>query len=92
MTSRGPNNKCICVKDYYNDNDNILYIKDNEYHYCSFYEDPFDIIVSGCERCEAEPELAAIGFSHEGFAHYFIKYETYLRQKKLKKINEISVV
>jgi hypothetical protein len=87
MTCR-TNNKCICVKDCYAGLD-TLFTKGKEYHYSSFYEDPFDIIVSGCERCEAEPELAALGFSHETFAYYFIKYETYLRKQKLKKLNEM---
>jgi len=83
--------KCICVKDYYAGLD-ILYIKNKEYHYSFFYEEPYALVVSGCERCEAEPELAALGFSYETFAHYFIKYESYLRKQKLYKLDEISVV
>lgn len=84
----GTNNKCICVKDCYNDNE-IAFIKYKEYNYSYLKRINSSIIIlSGIEKCEKEPQLAAIGFSHEDFKKYFIKYETYLRKQKLQKLQK----
>ena len=84
-------NTCICVKDYYNDND-IMFIKDKKYDYSYLNRINSSIIIlSGGERCETEPQLAAIGFSHEDFKKYFIKYETFLRKEKLNKLLTIAI-
>ena len=84
-------NTCICVKDYYNDND-IMFIKDKKYDYSYLNRINSSIIIlSGGERCENEPQLAAIGFSHEDFKKYFIKYETFLRKEKLNKLLTIAI-
>ena len=85
-------NTCICVKDYYNDND-IMFIKDKKYDYSYLNRINSSIIIlSGGERCENEPQLAAIGFSHEDFKKYWendvpiLKDPKFIRLAKLRKL------